>query len=892
LSIPGTGRTGLADLNPPLRESPDCSKVPGRFFPCLRPTLELPPVFASSPPPFPVLFRARPANGRRPPGLGVVWLLPALALAGASAGAAEPAPAAAAFHQDIAPLLDNYCYECHGDGFAKGHVAFDLLEDSELTTSTDLWFAALKNLRANIMPPAGKPRPTPAETEQIANWIKYQAFGLDPADPDPGRVTIRRLNRVEYGLTVKALLGVDFPSEAEFPPDDTGHGFDNIGDVLSLSPLLLEKYLQAADTVVSSAVPQSARTTPVQTAGAADFSAVPGPDAAAAGAGADAPPPTPRPAGRALGYGQTATLVHVFQAPKPAAYQVAFSLAIRGPFNFDPARTQLTIKIDGQERVAEALGWHDRQELHYSADETWPAGPHEVSIAIAPLPPAQLPPDAPGAGFPETQRLELQIVSVQVKGPFDDASRVLPSNYRRFFPRGEPPADRAARDRYAGEILGAFAGRAFRRPVDDASLRRLVGLARSVEQAPGGTFELGVSRAMMAILASPRFLFRLERIDPADAAARFPRIDEYSLASRLSYFLWSSMPDARLLELAHQGQLRQHLAAEVDRMLHDPQAAAFTHNFTGQWLEARDIESVPINARAVLGLGPPKRGEPRVDFDSDIRHAMRGETERVFDYIVRGDRSVLELIDSDYTFLNAKLAQAYGIPGVTGDELQLFALPPGNPRGGVLTEGTVLAVTSNPTRTSPVKRGQFILENILGTPTPPPPPNIPPLEAAANAFPGRQPTLREMLAVHRANALCASCHARMDSLGLAFENFNAMGNWRTRDAGQPIDAGGQLITGEKFSDVRELKRIITHERRQDYYRCLTEKVLTYALGRGLEYYDVESVDRIVADLEHSGGRFSALLQGVVESAPFQRQRKLAPPMLAAQIGPQRAAALP
>ncbi len=794
------------------------------------------------------------------------------------AAAEAPPPAVAAFQHDVSPLLENYCYECHGDGMRKGHVAFDELDDSELTSKTDLWFSALKNVRADIMPPAGKPRPTPEETETIARWIKYQAFGLDPADPDPGRVTIRRLNRVEYGRTVHSLLGVDFPSEAEFPPDDTGHGFDNIGDVLSISPLLLEKYLQAAETVVTGAVPQSSRVTPVATALAADFDPVPG---------AVAGPPR----GRPLRFNAAATVAHVFDAPHATTYQLILNLTIRGPFNFDPARTQLTIMIDGQPRFSQPLGWRESEDLRFASDVTWPAGPHVVTIGISPLPPAKMPPDAPGPAFEEKQHLELRIASVQLKGPFGAAAEVLPPNYRRFFPSGEPPASASARELYARGILREFAGRAFRRPVDETTLGRLVELARNVESAPGGTFELGVSRAMMAVLASPRFLFRLERSDPADIGARYPRIDEYSLASRLSYFLWSSMPDDRLFDLARRGELRKNLRSEVDRMLRDPQSAAFVHNFTGQWLEARDVESVPINARAVLGMvGPPKKGDPRVDFDVDTRDAMRAETEKVFDYVIHGDRSVLELIDGNYTFLNSTLAKAYGIPGVPGDELRMVVLPPGSPRGGILTEGTFLTVTSNPTRTSPVKRGQFILENILGTPTPPPPPNIPPLEAAASAFHGRDPTLKEMLAVHRSNPLCSSCHARMDSLGLAFENYNALGKWREKDAGQPIVPAGQLISGERFKNVDELKSIITHQRRADYYRCLTEKTLIYALGRGLEYYDVESVDRIVADLEKNGGRFSALLLGVVDSAPFQRRRTLAPENLTAQVTRQPGAA--
>ena len=799
------------------------------------------------------------------------------------AHAAETREAVATFHHDIAPVLENYCYDCHGDGMARGKVAFDELGDADLTAKTDLWFAALKNLRANIMPPAGKPRPTAEEKERITNWIKYAAFGINPAGPDPGRVTIRRLNRIEYGRTIRTLLGTDYPSEAEFPPDDTGHGFDNIGDVLSISPLLLEKYLQAAESIVTKVVPQSSRITPVATATGRDFRDYAEPPAFADAEGEDGGRAARAAMGRPLRYDETTTVAHVFKAPRDATYHVAVNLAIRGPFNFDPARCRLAIKIDGQTRFDQPLGWHDREPLQYSYDETWKAGAHEVSFSIAPLPAAPLPPNAPGAGFEETQRLEVRILSVQVQGPFDPASRVLPPNYRNYFPRGEPPATAARRDRYAREILGAFSTRAFRRPVDEATLARLVQLARTVAAAPGGTFELGVSRAMMAVLASPRFLFRLEESDPVDAGARFPQIDEYSLASRLSYFLWSTMPDATLLALAQHGELRKNLPAQIDRMLRDPQAAALVRNFTGQWLQARDVEIVPINARAVLGLGPPTRGGPRVDFDGETRRAMRSETEMVFDYIMRGDRSVLELVDSNYTFLNEPLAKVYGLPGVTGKSLRLVTLPEDSPRGGVLTEGTVLTVTSNPTRTSPVKRGQFILENILGTPTPPPPPNIPALEAAKSAFPDHDPTLREMLAIHRDNKLCQSCHARMDPLGLAFENFNALGNWRTEDAGHPIEPAGRLISGEEFTDVRGLKRLITHERRTDFYGCLTEKLLTYALGRGLEYYDVETVDRIVARLERDGGRFSTLLLGVIDSAPFQRHRALAPAGLTAQV---------
>jgi hypothetical protein len=816
-------------------------------------------------------------------------LLLAAGIMAVVAHAAEPAGAAASYHQRISPLLENYCYECHGDGMARGNVAFDELTDADLTARTDLWFNALQNLRANIMPPLGKPRPTPEETNEIARWIKYSAFGIDPNDPDPGRVTIRRMNRIEYGRTVRTLLGVPYPSEAEFPPDDTGHGFDNIADVLSISPLLLEKYLQAADTIVTGVVPQSSRVTPVMTATGRDFRDYAKPQTFSEEEGDNGSRLERAAMGLPLKYTEKAVLTHAFDVARASTYNVEFRLAVHGPFNFAVERCRLVATVDGQVRYDQPIGWYDDKVLQFSHDEAWKAGRHEVAISVTPLANAPWPTGVLGADFEEKTRLEVRILTVKVKGPFDAGSRVLPENYLKFFPKGEPSMLPFRREQYAREILRDFASRAFRRPVDEATLGRLVRLAHGVDTSPGGSFEVGISRAMMAVLASPRFIFRMEQSDPEDAGARFPRVDEYSLASRLSYFLWSTMPDARLLALAKAGTLRANLPEEIDRMVRDPQSAAFVHNFTGQWLQARDVEFIPINARSVLGLPPFKRGDPKVDFDGDTRRAMRSETEMVISYIISGDRSVLEMVDSNYTFLNETLAKVYGIPGVEGKSMRLVTLPADSFRGGVLTEGSVLTVTSNPTRTSPVKRGQFVLENILGTPSPPPPPNVPPLEDAKVGFSDRAPTLREMLAVHRENKLCQSCHARMDPLGLAFENFNALGNFRETEAGRPIDASGKLVTGEEFTDVRGLKRIITHERRIDYYRCLTEKVMTYALGRGLEYYDVEAVDRIVADLERTGGRFSTLLFGVIESAPFQRQRVLARPTLMAQASVSRGA---
>jgi len=464
---------------------------------------------------------------------------------------------------------------------------------------------------------------------------------------------------------------------------------------------------------------------------------------------------------------------------------------------------------------------------------------------------------------------------VKVQGPLSEVHWTTPENYARFLPDGPSPSEPAAREAYAEKVLRSFATRAFRRPVEEVRLKQLVRIARETYTADGRSFEEGVGRAMMAVLASPRFLFRVEEPEAKQAKGGVAPVDDYALASRLSYFLWSTMPDDELMELAGRGALRTNLRAQVDRMLKDAKAQAFIKNFTGQWLQARDVESVPINARVVLGPNGPsamKNQQGRIEFDGTMRRLMRNETEMYFEHVIREDRSVLELVDSDYAFLNERLASFYGVPGVKGDSLRLVKLPADSVRGGIITQGTVLAVTSNPTRTSPVKRGLFILENILGTPPPPAPPNVPDLEESKEKFKGREPKLSEMLAVHRENKLCSSCHERMDPLGLAMENFNALGGWRDTDAGQPIEAAGQLVTGEKFADVREMKKVIARERATDVYRCLTEKLLMYALGRGLEYYDTQTVDAIVARLQQENGRMSVLLHGVVESVPFQKTR--------------------
>ncbi|MEW6157208.1 MAG: DUF1592 domain-containing protein [Verrucomicrobiota bacterium] len=798
------------------------------------------------------------------------------------------------FKKEIEPILAEYCYDCHGDGTKKGGVALDEFNSEEsFFAKRDLWLAALKNVRAGIMPPEKKARPSEKERQRLEQWIKHGVFNIDPENPDPGRVTIRRLNRVEYRNTIRDLMGVDFKADEEFPPDDTGYGFDNIGDVLTVSPLLLEKYMHAAETIVAMAVPTVSRVIPEQRLTGRDFRGGEG--------GVH---------GERMNFYKAGEVAAKFRIEQPGEYRWTLELEVLGQFDFDPGQCRVQFEVDGQEQLRHEFAWQNNKRFPFQFTNQWSPGEHSMRLKLEPL----------KAETEKRNSLDLRIVSVKIEGPLDSKLWTRTPNYDRFFSRETPPASSKERREYAQEVLERFARKAFRRPVDRPTVDRLVQLAEQVWRQPGKKFEDGAAQAMVAVLASPRFLFRVEEVEssaanprvaetrPArgksaqtkSARDRAPRpknnsetpsatlaapVDEFSLASRLSYFLWSTMPDDTLMGLAERGELRKNLAAQVQRMLADERADEWIENFVGQWLQVRDVEGIQINARVVLrrdGADMARQSErprrpferPAVELDGPLRRAMREETELMFRYIVREDRSVLELIDSDYTFLNERLARHYGIPDVIGGEMRRVSLPSGHARGGILTQGSVLTVTSNPTRTSPVKRGLFILDNLLGTPAPPPPPDVPELEEAERAFKDREPTMREAMEMHRSKALCSSCHSRMDPLGLALENFNALGMWREKERGQPIDTTGRLITGESFSGLSDLKRILTNERRLDFYRCLTEKLLTYALGRGLEYYDVHAVDQIVERLNSADGKMSALLMGVIESAPFQKRRQL------------------
>ncbi len=795
-------------------------------------------------------------------------------------------PELGSFQTRVQPILKEFCFDCHGDGEKKGQVAFDEFKSvQDWFEKKDLWLAALKNVRAGMMPPLKKPQPSEEQKKILADWIKGEAFAIDPANPDPGRVTVRRLNRVEYRNTVRDLMGVDFDTNEEFPADDSGHGFDNIADVLTLPPMLLEKYLEAARTIVAKSVPLVAGV-PVERVL----------KGRSVGSTNDNP--------LVLSYYAATNVTSAFELEQPGHYQAVLDLTSNEKFVddvFDYNKCRFIFKIDGKELLSKEFMREGGRRFHFEYEQDWKPASHSITFQVEPLTPDQKQPRA----------LSLKIDSVTLKGPMDPKLYVPPANYEKFFGKAvsKKASERKARAR---EILGAFASKAFRVPTDEKTAVRLASLAEEVYRRPGQTFEAGVAHAMVAVLASPRFIFREENVETSPPGALYPLVDEHALASRLSYFLWSTMPDDELRRLADTGKLRENLDAQVKRMMTDWRSDALIKNFSGQWLQTRDIDSVQIDSRAVLAREqkadpamdkmrarfrelrqrPPEslndaekeefakvRAEflksfrgLRAELNYDLRQAMRRETEKFFDHIVRKDRPLVELIDCDYTFLNERLAKHYGMSNVLGDEMRLVQLPPDSQRGGILSQGTVLAVTSNPTRTSPVKRGVFILDNILGMPSPPPPPDIPPLEESAKSAKGGELTLRETLEIHRGKPLCSSCHNRMDPLGLAMENFNAMGMWRESERDHPVEVSGQLSSGEKFTNLRELKHILATHHRLDFHRCLTEKLLTYALGRGLEYYDVAALDSIVERVEREDGKFSALLSGIIESAPFQRRR--------------------
>ncbi|MEM8954827.1 MAG: DUF1592 domain-containing protein [Verrucomicrobiota bacterium] len=773
--------------------------------------------------------------------LAVATLLALLALA--SSAAASNSNAAPVFEKSIEPLLMDYCFDCHDDSTQKGSLSFEDYESlTEHFNNREMWLAVWKNLRAGTMPPSKKPQPSKKERAEIISWIQNQVFQINPASPDPGRVTIRRLNRTEYENTIRDLTGVEFDAADAFPADDTGYGFDNIGDVLSLSPLLMEKYLGAAREIIAEAVHTEGPFIPTVKMWGSHFKNK-----------EDRQP-------RDIPFEKPGHFTNQQHIEHPGEYEVRAAVQIKGSSEATSHSANFTLLKDDQSILSRELGWDFNKSVVVRGKSRLKKGDNKFTITLEESePPAE-----------NEKNLDLYVHYINLRGPLDGSHRVYPDKYHQIFTEGPPDKDIAERREYARRLIRRFADRAYRRPIDEESLEKLVAISQSVDAQPNRSFEHGVAQAYVAILASPRFLFRAETQPQPNNPGKVVPVDEFALASRLSYFLWSSMPDDELFRLAGENKLRDNLRTQIDRMLVDPKAESIIDNFVGQWLLTRNVETIDIDPRRLTG--ERNLGKAFRIFSQDLRRSMRRETEMLVSHLLRENRPAHELLSADYTFLNEKLAKWYDIPNVKGSEMRLVKLEPQHKRKGLLSHASLHIVTSNPTETSPVKRGLYVLDNILGTPAPPPPPDIPELEEAREEA-GHSASKRDLLALHASKALCASCHDRFDPLGLALENFDTGGRWRNTERGAPIDPAGRLMTGEDFKDVFELADILASgERRTDFYRCFTEKLYTYALGRGTEFYDIPVIDSIVGEVESSGGHIRDIIYKIVESPAFQSRR--------------------
>jgi hypothetical protein len=743
--------------------------------------------------------------------------------------------AGVSFDSHVSPFLQKYCYACHGPQEMNEGVAFHIFKNEKsLFKSRKLFGKVISHLQLGAMPPEDHDaQPTKKETELVVRWLDRTLFDIDcNMVDDPGRVTIRRLNRSEYDNTIRDLLGVDFHPAKDFPSDDVGYGFDNIGDVLSLPPLLMEKYLDAAETISEAVVDAEAHRPKLVHIGASKLKMSTG---------------VRYGGGDLVGLSSSGEVFQTFDFRADGQY------TLRAEAAADQAGKELAkmqFRIDGKPiKTFEVLG-RQRQVTTYETTVTVKKGSHRFAAAFIN--------DyyMPKAKDPKDRDRNLHVGSLEIDGPKNGGAAQLSAAHKRLiFVR---PSAKVTVRQASEQILHRFITRSFRRPVTKAELEQFVKLVEFVVKQ-GDSFERGIQVAVQGTLVSPHFLFRVENdTKPHDPNAKHT-VGDYELASRLSYFLWSTMPDEELLELAGKGALhrRDVLEKQTRRMLKDPRSRALVDNFASQWLNLRRFDNAT----------PDSKQFPM--FTPELQADMRTETEMFFEAVMREDRSTLDFLVGEFTFVNERLAKHYGLTDITGNNFRKVSLV-GKRRVGVLTQGSILTLTSNPERTSPVKRGKWILQNILGTPPPDPPDGVPELE---DPKPGeaRTVSLRKQLEIHRRDPGCASCHDTMDQLGFGFENFDPIGRWREKDAQILIDSSGVLPTGEKFSSAIELVRILS-KRKRDFSRSLSKKMLTYALGRGLDFYDKCAVDDIINGLERNDARFSTLILEIVNSKPFLMRR--------------------
>src|SRR5688572_27527546 len=754
---------------------------------------------------------------------------------------------------DAGILIKNYCIDCHDSGQRKGDLSLEELDLKTPGSAPKAWEKVVEKLQHRHMPPIGEPRP---ENEAYNRAVAQLSSALDQATeaaPNPGRTdTFRRLNRTEYQNAIRDLLGVSIDAASMFPNDEPSHGFDNV-TVGNLSPTLLDRYDSAAQKIARLALG-----TPRKTPGGDTFRI--------------RPDVTQEHHVEGLPIGTRGGTVIPYTFPQDGEYEIQVRLArdrneqvegLKKPHEvevlIDRERVALaTVNSPGSDKNAEIVDAHLKFRMQVKA------GPHDVGVTFIKEPTllieTERQPFIARFNMHRHPRTAPAVYQVTINGPFDARGPGDTPSRRLIFGPLAALQVKPANDTQSAElILSALMRRAYRRPIAPADLRKPIDFFRE-GSAEGGGFEAGIENALTAVLVSPQFLFRVEADPPGIAGATPYRISDLELASRLSFFLWSSLPDDALLDAAVRGDLRQpqRLEEHVRRMLADERSQSLVTNFASQWLHLRNLESAT----------PDLRRFP--NFDDNLRQAFRQETELFFESILREDRSIMDLLGADYTFVNERLAKHYGIPHIYGSHFRKVTFPddPDRQRGGLLRHGSILTVTSYATRTSPVIRGKWILDNLLGTPPPPPLPDVPSLDD--NTVSANLP-IRERLAAHRANPACASCHDLMDPIGFSLENFDAVGRWRTAEERKPIDASGGLPDGSTFVGVAALERGLL-QRPELFAGAVAEKLLIFALGRGVEYHDAPAIREIVRRAHADNYRFSTLILGLVNSTPFQMRK--------------------
>jgi len=786
-----------------------------------------------------------------------LWVV--MAAAGASQAPQQPGAVKTASSTAPADVVKQYCLGCHSERVKAGGLVLETVDLSRPAAHAEVLEKVALKVRGGLMPPAGSPRPSEDARTALVSYLETSLDAAAVATPNPGRPALHRLNRAEYANAIRDLLALDIDPAVLLPPDDSSDGFDNNADVLGVSPALLERYLAAARKIGSLALgdPQASPSTEVYRA----------------------PPDMSQSQHReGLPLGTQGGLVanHTFPSDGEYVIKVKLQETTLGQIRGLEYVNQVEVSLDGERiHLAEVGGPEDYVGSADNATDVLnnigarltvrvpvTAGPHAVATAFVGRSAVQ-----GGQRLQYFRRTNVDttdhtgfahVENISIAGPFNATGTArTPSRDRILTCRPTMPSQEPT---CARQIVETLARRAYRRPVTASEVNRLLVFYQAGRK--DGSFERGIERALRSILSSPKFVFRAEQDSPAPAGTgTIYAISDLELASRLSFFLWSSIPDDELIEAARRGSLRQPavLERQVRRMLADRRSDALVANFAGQWLQLR-------NLRASI---PDQNDFP--DFDDNLRQAFRRETELLFQSVVRGDQSVLDLLTADYTFVNERLARHYGIPHVYGSHFRRVAVKD-DTRRGLLGHGSILLLTSHPDRTSPVLRGKWILDNLLGTPPPPAPANVPALEESQGQTPR---SVREQMEIHRKSPACASCHRVMDPLGLALENFDAVGAWRTRDAGTPINAAVELTDSTHIDGVAGLRQALL-ARRDMFVSTMAEKMLTYALGRGLEYYDRPVVRAVARDAARHEYRFSALVLSIVNSTPFRMRTNPAP----------------